>query len=250
MEKFGVGKKFITKEGCDIEIVEKLDSSKRRIRFLEYNFEIIVSIQHLTIMNIRNPYRKSVYKNGYLGVGEYSSGNKNSHTPEYVVWKEVLRRCYDKDFKDKHPTYKNASVSKYWLNFQNFAKWYEDNYPKNIENVKFELDKDLLQQGVENKIYSPETCIFLPKKINSFLAKNKNNNTSGHTGVSWHKRDKLWSVKINDFISNKCIYLGSFLDINQAMLAYENARNLNVISAKNYLTHLNYLNEEVIDKIN
>lgn len=36
------------------------------------------------------------------------------------------------------------------------------------------MDKDILQKGVTNKIYSPDTCVFLPKEINCAIITHTN----------------------------------------------------------------------------
>lgn len=46
-------------------------------------------------------------------------------------------------------------------------------------------------------------------------------NTSGHKGVSWHKRDKRWRACIH--VNNRYIHLGHFVNIEDAVAAYENA---------------------------
>ena len=49
----------------------------------------------------------------------------------------------------------------------------------------------------------------------------QNNNTSGHKGVHWNKRNKKWVAKIG--INGKGIYLGCFTNIDDAASAYDNA---------------------------
>ena len=111
---------------------------------------------------IKNPYHPAVYGIGYIGEGEGEKGRV------YNIWKKVLQRCYSKEYHIKKPTYIGCSVVKEWLNFQNFAKWYKKNYkPETMEG--WHLDKDILVKG--NKIYSPETCCFVPADINSLLLK-------------------------------------------------------------------------------
>lgn len=83
----------------------------------------------------------------------------------------MLRRCYDKQFQERQPTYKGCIVCEEWYNFQNFAKWFDENYYE-IEGEKIALDKDLLK--LNNKIYSPSTCCFLPQRINVSLVSSKN----------------------------------------------------------------------------
>ena len=80
----------------------------------------------------------------------------------------MLERCYSKEKRYKNPTYEDCTVCKEWHNFQNFAKWYEENYYE-IEGEKMCLDKDILVKG--NKIYSPSTCILVPNRINVLFCK-------------------------------------------------------------------------------
>ena len=72
----------------------------------------------------------------------------------------MMQRCYG---NENRPTYKDVFVCEEWHNFQNFAKWFDDNYYE-INDEMIELDKDILFKG--NKIYSPETCVFAPQPIN------------------------------------------------------------------------------------
>ena len=71
----------------------------------------------------------------------------------------MVQRCYDKDVHKKYkPEYKDKSVCEEWLNYSNFRIWFEEHYVP-CKNNQIDLDKDLLVQG--NKVYSPETCVFL-----------------------------------------------------------------------------------------
>ena len=45
----------------------------------------------------------------------------------------------------------------------------------------------------------------------------RSDNTSGHTGVSWHKQSSKWQVKIKH--NQKLIHLGYFTDIEEALSA-------------------------------
>ena len=85
--------------------------------------------------------------------------------PFYKVWSDMLKRCYSQTFLTKNPTYKGCYVCTPWLTFSNFRKWMETQAWKGKE-----LDKDILIAG--NKIYSPETCIYVPQWLNSFTINN------------------------------------------------------------------------------
>lgn len=82
--------------------------------------------------------------------------------PFYKKWQLMLMRCYSEKYKAKGTSYIECLVCEDWLRFSNFKAWMED---QDWEGK--ELDKDLLVRG--NKIYSPETCVFISHKINNFI---------------------------------------------------------------------------------
>ena len=90
--------------------------------------------------------------------------------PFYSRWMSMLRRCYSKAYQEKQPSYKGCSVCEEWLTFSNFKSWMET---QDWEGKQ--LDKDLLVY--KNKIYSPETCVFIDQRLNTFLV--KSNKTRG-----------------------------------------------------------------------
>lgn len=81
----------------------------------------------------------------------------------YSTWRSMIERCVDASYKDKHPAYQDSIVCDAWVNFMTFREWYLEHY---IEG--FDIDKDLFSRGV--KIYSPSTCIFIPRWLNKFIS--------------------------------------------------------------------------------
>ena len=244
--KYDINMVYKTKQGCTIKIINKTKVGYSMVKFLDdYGYEVEVKNSSISRGTIRNPYYPSVCGIGYRGVGEYKVSINSKATKEYETWRSMLVRCYDSKYQNLQPTYVGTTVYSEWLNFQNFAKWHKENFP-NIENIFFELDKDLLQKNIENKIYSPETCVFLPNKINTFIIGKQSNNTSGYIGVSWDKPHSKWKCNINDFKSNKYLYLGLFKNIKDAVSKYENARDEQAEYAKEYLRELKYLPENII----
>ena len=113
---------------------------------------------------------RRVYGVGYLGdtLTVDENGNRKK---SYVAWKEMVRRCYsNKKEAKKHRAYENCTVCDRWLCFANFEKDIV-NLPGYEEWLKgeerYSLDKDILQYGSEYKIYSPETCMFVPQSLNA-----------------------------------------------------------------------------------
>jgi hypothetical protein len=162
---------------------------------------------------IYNPLDKTNYNIGYLGIGEYVSKDK-----PYSTWRRMLQRCYDETFLVKYTTYKGCAVCDEWHNYQNFAKWYDENY-YTVQNEKMELDKDILIKG--NKIYSPETCVFVPEYINYLFVKRNKLRGEYPIGVTLHSdKDKL-IAQCHD-INKKSIYIGKYYTIEEAFEAYKN----------------------------
>ncbi|RHG24665.1 hypothetical protein DW265_09865 [Dorea longicatena] len=97
-------------------------------------------------------YRRSYEERGYIGM------KQDYQEQSYLLWKNVIQRCYNKKIHVYKPEYKDKSVCEEWLNYANFKLWYDEHFIS-AKNNQIDLDKDLLVQGNTN--YSPETCVFL-----------------------------------------------------------------------------------------
>ena len=144
---------------------------------IDVQFDDGVIVEHREYGNfkkgkIKNPYFPNIYGFGFIGVGDYKSVDENGKpTKCYDTWKHMHERCYDPKYQEKKPTYKNCKVCKEWNNYQEFAKWDNENYYE-VGDERMALDKDILCKG--NKIYSPETCVYVPQSINSLFVKRDN----------------------------------------------------------------------------
>lgn len=212
MKKDRVGEVYTTTESYKIVIIEYINAHNCTIQF-ENGYEVNTEFKSVKNGQIRNPYHPSVWGIGYVGVGKYKIvvGKKKSNT--YNTWNNLLSRCYFEEYKEKHPTYKDCTADIKWHSFQNFAEWYEVNYVDG-----FALDKDILIKG--NKIYSPETCCFVPKEINSLFIKPERKSKDLPRGVLKHhnKFQASFSRK------NKKVYLGLFNTLEEAFQAYKQAK--------------------------
>lgn len=103
--------------------------------------------------------------------------------PYYSRWVNLLRRCYSDKYLEKYPTYVGCKVCEEWLTFSNFKSWMEK---QDWEGKQ--LDKDFLVEG--NKIYSPETCVFLPQSLNKFIVTRGGLRGDYPLGVSYMKKNK------------------------------------------------------------
>lgn len=135
---------------------------------------------------VKNPYDKTACGVGYVGEGKYLTKENGRSTKLYSCWVHMLERCYYEKNQNLHQSYYGiCSVCDEWMNFQVFAKWYEENYYEIGERLH--LDKDILYPG--NKIYSPDTCLLVPQRINELFAY-KPKNTGLPVGIRKNSNDK------------------------------------------------------------
>ena len=187
------------------------------VYFPEYNW----TFEHARYQNFKNralkcPYEPRTFEIGYLGEGKYKTIENGKTTDEYDVWSSMLQRCYDPKYQEKHPTYKGCKVEEYLLNFQNMGEWIEDNYYE-VPGEQMCLDKDILCKG--NKIYSRETCIFVPERINKLFVKRDKSRGKNPIGVT-----ELPSGNYQAYCSNgygKLIPLGIYSTKEEAFQVYK-----------------------------
>lgn len=155
--------------GTEMKIIAYRRSDDIDVQFLDKDEYIY---EHQTYVNfkrghIKNPYDRCIFDIGYLG-----EGNLLQRSQAGFCWRGMLERCYCDRLKKWHPAYYGIStVCDEWLNFQTFAKWYEENIYQ-VGNERMHLDKDILIKG--NKLYSPDTCIIVPQKINVLFVNQPN----------------------------------------------------------------------------
>ena len=190
-----VGETRVNNFGSKMIITKYRKYNDIDIYFPEYRY----TTEHVTYQQFKNGnvkclYEPRVYGIGYLGEGEYKASENGKLTKQYEVWHSMLERCYDVKFYEKRPTYIGCSVAEEWHNFQNFAQWYEDNYYE-VPGQRMALDKDILTKG--NKVYSPDTCVFVPTSINSLFIKCDNSRGDCPVGVYYDKQNKKYRARCN-----------------------------------------------------
>lgn len=166
---------------------------------------------------VRNLIYPTVYGVGFVGVGNHNAFYNGKHTLAYNKWISMLSRIYDETYLKKYPTYTECSVCESWHNFQNFAEWFDNNYYV-VENEIMTLDKDLLSNK-NNKIYSPNTCCFLPQNINNLLVKSDGIRGKYPLGVSYDKDRKKYTSHVTK--KNKRVFLGRYNTPEEAFYVYK-----------------------------
>ena len=180
--------KIINYNNCDDIIVEFQDKYKEKVH---------TKYCHFKKGTVLNPKSQNF---------SYNLNNAKS------FWSNMLKRCENK-FKNKNY---DSYCCKEWEDFSNFEKWFNENYYE-VEGERMALDKDILVKG--NKVYSPETCVFVPQRINTLFAIRIKSNVKKSTlelpiGVTETKYGKYRAEA-------KKHYLGIFESPEEAFGAYK-----------------------------
>ena len=153
------------------------------------------------------------------------------------VWYCMIKRCYDKD-NVNYKYYKDCTVCDKWLVFSNFLEWYRINH---IDD--YHLDKDILSKG--KKIYSPETCCFIPQAINKLLVfhTNKKKNKKLPIGVGFDKQVKKY-IGFGVYKERKL-----FLNIKDAYNYYKQNKEYYIKKLANLYFKNNKISRRVFDAL-
>lgn len=153
--------------------------------------------------------RRPVYDVG-INDSDYVTQTKGKICKYYNTWRGMLQRCYSEAWHKKYPTYKGVKVCDEWLTFSNFKSWMEQ---QDWEGKQ--LDKDLLGNG---KLYSPDTCCFLSKTLNSFIVSASTRCGNGLPVGVYKSKKRFQALCRNPFGDNP--YVGNFKCETKAHIAY------------------------------
>ena len=213
-----VGNVFKSLNSGDFKVLKYNDGRNVEIQFLKTGFETVARLNHIRSGEVKDRYLASVHGVGIVGA-KYPISEGGVQTKEYILWTHMLQRCYSDNSKKKNPTYEGCEVSNKFKSYEYFYEWC--NRQIGFSNQGWHLDKDLLIKG--NKVYSEDSCVFLPQEINKVLVKRENMRGKYLIGVCWHKKGKAFMAKISRN-KGQPEYLGLFNTEIEAFNAYKHAK--------------------------
>lgn len=137
--------------------------------------------------------------------------------PYYATWTGMLRRAYCPRYKMEHPTYEIVEVCEDWLFFTRFKSWMVTQIWEDLQ-----LDKDILFPA--NKVYSPETCVFIPQQINKALTGTSKSRSDTPFGVNHDHQTDGYQAWGPSGVSGKRKFLGRFVCKMQAHKAWQKCK--------------------------
>lgn len=191
-------------------IVEFQDDYKGKVHTNYYNYKQ---------RSVKNPYHPEVCGVGMVGCKYPVRLPHGNPIKEYYTWRGILRRCFDKNSKNKNKAYQDVSCCDEWLLYENFYEWIhkQENFGEWLNSDDWAIDKDILVKG--NKIYSPQTCCLVPRNVNNLFIKCQN--VRGVYPIGVGKQYKNYTAKCQNPFTGKTEPLGTYETIASAFLAYK-----------------------------
>lgn len=164
---------------------------------------------------------------------------------QYTLWTTMLQRCYDDKLQQKQKSYIGCSVSDAFLSYTFFYDLCGLEFgfnAKDEDGKSWQLDKDLLIRG--NKVYSENTCCFLPAKLNMLLQSGSCRPDPKSCGVVL---TSCSTYQAQCSVNGKAVYLGTF---KTQEAAYETYKKFKEGLIKRFTTdNFNLLSDKHLDAL-
>lgn len=210
------GKIYPSNKYGDVEIIEYINSSKVKIRFMNTNYIKEENLGSVRLGYIRDDSVPTTCGVGFIDVEGASIGKEM--TSWYATWNAMITRCYNENLRYKHLSYKDCTVSENFKYLSKFKEWYHKQIGSDQKG--WHLDKDILIKG--NKVYSEETCCFVPPEINALV--NKADRIRGKYPIGIYEDKQAGKFKVRISMNGKQKHIGRYYCEKEAFNAYKQAK--------------------------
>lgn len=151
---------------------------------------------------------------------------RNATKKEYYKieskWMYIWRLNHPKPYPKEFTIFKFDDINY-------FRRWYLNNYYE-IEGERMYLTCNILVKN--NKIYSPETCIFVPQIIDNIFKTSKNKRGDYPIGVTYNVKKELYQARISEWRKYKS--LGYYQTSFEAFQVYKKEKERYVKEVANH----------------
>lgn len=217
------GKVLQSNQDGEFEILDRVDEKNVLIKFVLTGNRCTVRLSNALSGKVKDRMRPSVYGVGI--VGEQISVN-GERCKQRDIWVRMLDRCYSKKNGSNQRTYVGCTVSENFKYFPYFKEWCYNQI--GFDQDGFALDKDILFKG--NKVYSEDTCCFVPQAVNNLLTNKKLGCKGLPSGVSKAKSGRFIAAFRKDGVTRN---LGRFDTVEEAFHAYKTAKESHIKGVAN-----------------
>lgn len=227
------------------KVVDIKSSKNVVVEFLETGFKVNVQAVQIRLGTIKDKMSATYYGVGITGNKYPVSDGKGELTKAYLTWSNMIRRCFSESYDKRYQTYKDCTCSENFKHYEYFYEWC--NKQVGFENKDWHMDKDILIKG--NKIYSEDTCCFVPREINNLLTTRTRFRGEFPIGVHYSTDKKKFVAQISKNDGQRT-HLGLFNTPEEAFYVYKDAKEAyikevaekwkNLIDARVYEALINY----------
>lgn len=217
-----LGKENYNNQGYLMKVIEYNGYDNIIVEFSEpYKNKVKTRVDHFLKGDIRNPYAPCICGIGIVGT-KYQTHTKDgkNYLREYLMWTNMIGRCYDEEYRYKNPSYYDCTCEEEWFYYENFYEWLhkQENYKILNEIDDIAIDKDILQKG--NRIYGPTRCCLVPQRVNNIMLKSNAIRGDCPIGVFYHKVNGTYIAQCGG--KGNYQYLGRYSTPKEAFLVYKN----------------------------
>lgn len=151
------------------------------------------SVENCTGHSIARGYCDKHYRrllhNGTTEENPLSRAHGLSHLPEHSIWRDMKKRCNNPNANQYHDYGgRGIKVCPEWIN----------NFPQFLKDVGTRPTPRHTIDRINNDLgYSPGNCKWSTYREQAINRRKRSTNTSGITGVNWHKQNKKWVACIS-----------------------------------------------------
>lgn len=212
------GKTYQTNFYGDLKIVEYKSSTEVDVKFEDTGYETTTHMRLITRGEVKDCFQPTVQGFGIIG-DENIRDNNGNILETYRKWEAMLDRVYGRGCKsDETNPYYSVSVSEDFRWYKDFKYWCTTQV--GFSNQGWALDKDILVKG--NKLYSPDTCCFVPVELNSLLVNSRATRGEFPVGVHFDKSRNKFQAYIRK--DGKRKHLGRFSTPEEAFQVYKQSK--------------------------
>ena len=208
------GAVFKTNNYGDVEVTEYIDSPNITVKFFNTGAIKNTTASALTTGILKDSEVHDTHKYGVMDMpNELQKGKPKPR--EYSIWNGIRQRCYNENNRDNLMSYKGIKMSDNFKLYSYFKEWCHKQIGFNEDG--WHLDKDILVKG--NKVYSEDTCCFVPPEINCTITNNKSVRGRFPQGVTYNRTKTRYRAKIRR--GAKLESLGTYDTPEEAFYAYK-----------------------------
>ena len=220
-----VGEVFENTKGESYQVLEQLGTSKFKIKFIDSGYETEakkINIERGSIKD-RSSLNKLKEDSGFdhsqnkyvLGVNKTAKAlaSEKGLLKEYTIWGNIVGRC-NRGYAKLHEDFYTFDS---WLGWAKEQKGFME---KDGNGNLFQLDSDLF--SIDEKMYSPNTCVFIPREINGICKPNMIRDDLPRGVTPFGSKAKPYRVSVS--IDGVTKHIGNYKTVEEASTISKQAR--------------------------